>query len=91
VPAPTWALIARAIRSAPSHAREQLTSDHRNAWSPAGDSPPVGSNDHTRPRRDRAGAVAVARSGLVEVHTAGPGCASTAGLITPLVFPDRGE
>jgi hypothetical protein len=47
-------------------------------------------NYHTLPIRDRASAVAAATSGLVEVHTAAPELARTVGMITPLVFPDRG-
>ena len=42
-------------------------------------------------RPSRAGRrVARITSGFVDVDTTGPVCASTAGMITPLVFPDRG-
>ena len=68
-----------------------VTGDHRSCSSPAGGLlAPVGSNIHTRPSRALARAVARATSGLVEVTIAGPACASTAGMITPLVLPDRG-
>ena len=92
VPAPTFApaVIARAINSAPSQSTAQRIGDHRSAPNPCGSAPPVGSNSHSLPDRRRARQVANATSVLVEVQTAGPVCAITAGMITALVFPDRG-
>jgi hypothetical protein len=90
VPAPRPALIARAINNAPSHERPQRTGDHRSRCNPLGGLLPVGSNSHNRPERTRAGHVNAATSGLVEVDTAGPVWAISAGIITALVFPDRG-
>jgi hypothetical protein len=75
----------------PSHVSALVIGDHRNCSSPAGGRlVPVGSNIHTRPSRALARAVARATSGLAEVTTAGPMYADTAGMITPLVLPDRG-
>lgn len=90
VPAPTPAVIARAINIAPSHWVAQRIGDHRSCCRMLRSPVPVGSNTHKRPDRVRAGHVEAATSVLVEVHTAGPRWTISAGTITALVFPDRG-
>ena len=89
VPAPMLVLIARAMRSAPSHDLEESTGDQRSSCPPAGVLEPVGSNTQTRPSRERIRLVARHTSGLVDVETAGPQCVSSAGMITALVLPAR--
>jgi hypothetical protein len=91
VPLAMLLVIARAISNAPSQETELCTGDHRNSRLPSAEpAAPVGSNTHVCPSRDRAGTVAWATSALVDVLTAGPACAINAGMITPLVLPDRG-
>jgi hypothetical protein len=51
---------------------------------------PVGSNTHTLPFNARVRRVARNTSGFVDVDTTGPVCDNNAGMITALVFPDRG-
>ncbi len=93
VPNPTRApeTIARAINIAPSHEAEQVTGDQPNRTPTlAAGLLAVGSNTHTRPARDRAHPVACSTSGLVDVDTTGPRWQSRVGMITALVFPERG-
>ena len=86
-----FAVIARAIKTAPSHRTELVTGDQRSSSLPASlPAVPVGSNTHVRPTPERTPRVARATSALVDVDTTGPVCAITAGTITPLVLPARG-
>jgi hypothetical protein len=85
------AVIALATTSASSQVAAAATGDHDIRRTPAGtDSVPAGSNSHTWPICERARIVAPITSGLVEVLTAGPDAAISAGIITAVVFPDRG-
>ena len=91
-PAREAAVIARAVTSAPSQLAAALTGDHDSRRTPSGrGSVPEGSNSHTSPISARAWIVASITSGLVEVLTAGPQAAISAGIITAVVFPDRGR
>ena len=82
---------ARAMASAPVHSVHDWIGDHRSLreWRP-GSADPVGSNSQVRPKVERAAAVASSTSGFVDVDTTAPLAASTFGMTSDVVFPDRG-
>ena len=83
--------MARARTRDSSHVVAETTGDQRSRVTPAGArSVPLGSRSQQRPASARPLAVVASRSGLVEVTATAPGAASTFGMATPVVLPDRG-
>src|ERR1700722_15571798 len=83
--------MARASTSDSSHVAAEATGDQRRRVIPAGTATvPLGSSNQHRPSPALDPAVAARRSGLVEVAATAPGAASTLGMATAVVLPDRG-
>ena len=80
-----------AMARAPVHSVHDWIGDHRSLreWRPWSVDP-VGSNSQVRPMVERAAAVASSTSGFVDVETTAPLAASTFGMTSDVVFPDRG-
>ncbi len=92
LPGRVQAAIALAITSASSQLEAAATGDQHSRRTPSGScrSEAAGSNSHAWPTSDRAATVARITSGLVEVAITAPDAPITAGIITALVFPERG-
>ena len=82
--------IAAPTLSAPSHVALETTGDHPTRTMPGVSSTvPLGSKSNVHPTSRRAGVVAASTSGFVDVLTTAPRAASTLGMMTDEVLPER--